>query len=208
MRRLQTIRLGAWAAPVIIAAVAVPVLAAFAVAGPGLGLAAGALAAAAVIVFAARARFDEPIEVAQGPRDRYRLLVVALADVDDPDKAGSLTAAADEGARSTGLEDRPPEVLVLAPALNTRVAHWLSDLDEARFEAQRRLAVSVATLTAAGADAHGKVGDSEPMQATEDALRTFPAQEVAFVTAPGATAAERKLLGEVRRRLDRPVSAI
>jgi hypothetical protein len=131
---------------------------------------------------------------------------VALADVDQPDTAKSLVAAADEGARSTGLERERPEVLVLAPALNTRMAHWASDLDEARFEAQRRLAVSVATLTAAGADAHGTVGDSEPLQATEDTLRTFPAQEVAIVTGPEN--GQHELVGEVRRRLDRPVRSV
>jgi len=208
MKRLERVRLGAWAAPLFIVAVAVPVLAAFALGGPGLGLAAGALAGAAVIVIAARARFDEPIEVAPSPRDRYRLLLVALADADDPAVAGSVAADAADGARSTGLDQAPPEVLVLAPALNTRVAHWLSDLDGARFEAQRRLAVSVAALTAAGVEARGKVGDSEPLQATEDALRTFPAQEVAFVTGSGDQAENRALLGEVRRRLDRPVRLV
>jgi hypothetical protein len=208
MKHLRPVRLGAWAAPLFIAAVAVPVLAGFALGGPGLGLALGALSAAAVIVMAARARFDEPIEVARAPRDRYRVLLVALADVDDPDVAGSVAAAAAEGAHATGIEDQPPEILVLAPALNRKVAHWLSDLDEARFEAQRRLAVSVATLTAAGADARGRVGDSEPLQATEDALRTYPAQEVTFVTGPDESEDQRRLLGEVRRRLDRPVRSV
>ena len=33
-------------------------------------------------------------------------------------------------------------------------------------------------------DAHGHVGDADPVQAVEDALRTFAAQEVVFVTGP------------------------
>jgi hypothetical protein len=201
-------RLRAWAAPLIIAAIAIPVVIAFAIGGPGLGLAAGALAGAAVIVAAARARFDEPIEVAAGPGDRYRLLLVVLRDVEDPEVAQAVRDAALEGARATGLQETPPEVLVLAPALNSRVAHWLSDLDQARFQAQRRLAVSLATLTAADLDARGEVGDSEPLQATEDVLRTFPAQEIALVTDPGDEEGNRSLLGEVRRRLDRPVKSM
>ncbi len=47
----------------------------------------------------------------------------------------------------------------------------------------------------------GQVGDADPVQAVEDALRTFPAQEVVFVTGPG----HQQDVDEVRRRLDRPV---
>jgi hypothetical protein len=207
MNKLEPFRLRA-RAPLIVAALVVPVIAAFALGGPPVGLAAGALAVAALLVVAARTRFDEPIEVASPPGDRYRVLLVALEDLDDPNAAHSLATAAREGARSTGLDRAPPEVLVLAPALNARVAHWLSDLDEARYNAQRRLAVSLASLSAAGVDARGQVGDSDPLQATEDVLRTFAAHEVTLVGDGGSPGDGRELLEEVRRRLDRPVRAI
>ena len=183
-------------------------LAAFSIGGPGLGLAAGALAGAAVIVVAARARFDEPIEVATSPRDRYRLLVVALADLDRPDAAHAITRIAEAGADATGLDRDRPEVLVLAPAPTSGLDRWASDLEAGRYEAQRRLAVSLASLSAAGADASGRVGDPEPVQATEDALCTFPAQEVAFVTETGSDQRARDVLEAVRRRLDRPVRSV
>ena len=49
---------------------------------------------------------------------------------------------------------------------------------------------SLATLAAADLDARGEVGDSDPVQAVEDTLRSFPAQEVVFVT--GAARARRR----------------
>jgi hypothetical protein len=205
VKRLEPLRLKAWMLPLIVAALAVPIVAAFVVAGPPAGLAMGAIATAAILVIAARARFDEPIEVGTSPGDRYMLLVVITEPIESPRLANAIGEIAEAGGRSTGADsDRHAEVVVLAPALNTPVAHWLSDLRRARFAAQRKLALSIATLAAAGVDARGQVGDSDPVQAVEDALRSFPAQEVVFVT-------EGKRTGEVedvRRRLDRPVRVL
>src|SRR5215211_7442910 len=94
-------------------------------------------------------------------------------------------------------------ILVVAPALNNPVSHWLSDLRQARLAAQERLAVSLAVLTTAGIDARGSVGDSDPLQATEDVLRSFPASEVVLVTRRDS---DSRLVHEVKRRLDRPVT--
>jgi hypothetical protein len=202
VRKLEPLQIKAWALPLIVIAIAVPIAAAFAALGPMVGLAVGALAAATIIVLAARARFEEPIEVGSSPAGRYLLLVVIVEPLDDPGLAGQVTQIAGEGARATGAgPEREPELLVLAPALNKPVAHWLSDLRQARYEAQKRLALSVATLAAAGVDARGQVGDSDPVQAVEDVLRTFPAREVVFVGG-----AERgRAVEDIRRRLDRPV---
>jgi hypothetical protein len=93
-------------------------------------------------------------------------------------------------------------VLVLAPALNPRLAHWLSDLRGARLAAQERLAVSLAALATAHVEAHGQVGDTDPVQAVEDTLASYPAQEVIFVSGEQDDDAE---VGELRRRLDRPL---
>jgi hypothetical protein len=205
VKKLEPLRIKPWMLPVIIVAIVAPIVAAFELAGPGGGLAAGALAAAVVVVAAARARFDEPIEVGASPGDRYLLLVVAITALEDPGLAGALAEIAAAGARATGTDaGSGPEVLVLAPALNTPVARWLSDLDRARLEAQRRVAVSLATLAAVRIDARGQVGDSDPVQAVEDTLRTFPAQEVVFVTGSG----NEDQVNEVRRRLDRRVRVL
>jgi hypothetical protein len=205
VRKLEPVKLKSWALPLIVLALALPIIAAFALAGPGAGLPVGALAAAALLALAARARFDEPIEVGPSPADRYTLLVVITEAIEDPGLAGAVARLASAGAAATGVEPGgDPEVLVLAPAVNTTVAHWLSDLRKARFEAQRRLALSLASLAAAGLDARGEVGDTDTLQAIEDTLRSFPAQEVVFATAPDRS----RVVEEVRRRLDRPVRVL
>ena len=205
MRKLEPMRLKPWSLPLIMAAVAVPIVAAFMFGGPGAGLAAGALAVFVILVIAARARFDEPIEVGASPGDRYMLLVVAIGVVGDPGLASAIAGIAADGARTTGTGAvADADVLVMAPALNKAFAHWLSDLRKARMDAQRRLAVSLGSLAAAHLDARGEVGDSDPVQAVEDTLRSFPAQEVVFVT-PSEHGHE---VEEVRRRLDRPVRVL
>src|SRR5204862_3794958 len=83
--------------------------------------------------------------------------------------------------RSEGYD---AEVLVVTPALNSPVRHWTSDEDRARAEAQQRLEASLETLGRAGIDARGEVGDGDPLQAIEDALRTFGADEVIISTHP------------------------
>jgi hypothetical protein len=133
------------------------------------------------------------------------MLVVLEASLEDPKLAGVIEEIASEGAKATrsGAGQRP-ELLLLAPATNSAVAHWLSDLRKARFDAQHRLTLSLATLAAADVDARGAVGDSDPVQAVEDTLRTFGAQEVVFVTPQG----DGKDIEQVRRRLDRPVRVL
>lgn len=182
----------------MILALVVPPVAGFALGGPALGLALGAFEVAAIIVIAARAKFDGQIEVA-GTAERYALLVVALAPVERPEQATRVVEIARAGALAQSPEtEAEPEVLVLAPATNERLAHWLSDVEEARFDAQRRLALSLGTLAAAGIDARGSVGDPDPVQAVEDTLRTYRARELLVVT--GAGPAE-SAIAELARRL-------
>jgi hypothetical protein len=76
------------------------------------------------------------------------------------------------------------EVLLVSPALNSRVRHWVSDEDAARARAQERLDVSLARLADDGIEARGEVGDGDPLQAIEDALRTFGADEIIISTHP------------------------
>jgi hypothetical protein len=195
MRKLTSLQLPAWSLPLIAVAICVPAVAAFALGGPGAGMAAGALLGAAILVIAARSRFDEEIEVAApAPGQRAGVLVVATAPVEGDGAVDAVGAAAAEGDGG--------EVLVLAPALNTMLSHWASDLGRARLEAQERLAVSIAELAKAGIESRGMVGDTDAVQAVEDTLRSFAAREVVCVTAPGAT---DRLAGELRRRLDRRV---
>jgi hypothetical protein len=195
VRKLTQVDFPPWTLPLLAIAIAVPVIAAFALGGPAAGMAAGALVAAAIVVIAARTRFEEEIEVASAPTGGG-VLVVTTARIEG---AGAVDAVRDARARAGATAD----VLVLAPALNRPVSHWLSDLRQARLEAQERLAVSIGVLATAGIDARGQVGDTDPVQAIEDVLRSFSAAEVVFVTDAGSG---EEALGELRRRLDRPVT--
>jgi hypothetical protein len=99
-------------------------------------------------------------------------------------------------------EGREAEVLVVVPALNSRLKHWTSDEDEARLAAQQRLDASVTRLDAMGINARGEVGDSEPLQAMEDALRTFGANEIIISTHPEGRSnwLEQGLVEQARQR--------
>ena len=74
------------------------------------------------------------------------------------------------------------EVLALAPALNSKFGHWTSSDGNARRAAELRLARCVELLTAAGLRTEGLVGDADPLQAVEDALRLFPADQIVIAT--------------------------
>ncbi len=76
------------------------------------------------------------------------------------------------------------EVLVVAPALNSRLRHWVSDEDRARRDAVERVGDCVARLEQAGLRAEGRIGDPDPLQAIEDALRDFPADRIVIATHP------------------------
>ena len=70
------------------------------------------------------------------------------------------------------------EILVVVPALNSRLRRWLSDEDEARRRAEERAATFVDRLEQSGVHAEGRVGDADPLLAIADALPTFPADEI------------------------------
>src|SRR5205809_1449734 len=76
------------------------------------------------------------------------------------------------------------DVLVVAPALNTRLRHWMSDSDRARRAAELRLAACLARLKEAGVRVTGHVGDADPMRAIEDATRLFLPDEIVVGTHP------------------------
>jgi hypothetical protein len=78
----------------------------------------------------------------------------------------------------------PIDVLVVAPALNSRLRHWVSDVDGAVAIAHERVALAVAELRARGISARGEVGDANPLTAIEDALALFPATEIIIATHP------------------------
>ena len=115
--------------------------------------------------------------------------------------------------RSTILEkslDVREEVLVVTPALNSPIRHWVSDEDRARAAAQERLDRSLAQLAEAGVQARGEVGDGDPLQAIEDALRTFGADEIIISTHPEGRSnwLERGIVENARERFPVPITHV
>jgi hypothetical protein len=69
--------------------------------------------------------------------------------------------------------DRNGHVLVLAPALNSRLRHWVSDVDDAIEAAHTRMSGIIHELSGYGIAVTGEVGDADPLQAIADALVTM-----------------------------------
>lgn len=98
------------------------------------------------------------------------------------------------------------EVLVVAPALNSWLRHWVSDEDAARSRAQERVAAWLDRLERSGIHAQGRVGDADPLQAIEDALLTFPADEIVIAgQSERSTRLADELVTRARRRFELPV---
>jgi hypothetical protein len=101
-------------------------------------------------------------------------------------------------------------VLVVCPALNSPVRHWASDEDGARALAHDRLDESLGALSAAGVEARGEVGDADPIQAMDDALRTFGADEIVISTHPPGRSnwLEKKIIARAQERYDVPITHV
>jgi nucleotide-binding universal stress UspA family protein len=99
------------------------------------------------------------------------------------------------------------EVLVVSPALNSRLRHWTSDEDEARAAAQDRLDESLSALAADEVEARGRVGDDDPIQAIEDSLRVFGADEIVISTHPPGRSnwLERGVVERAGEKFDLPI---
>ena len=94
---------------------------------------------------------------------------------------------------------------VVVPAARLSRLQWLTnEEDEARAAAE--VAADV-TETTTDERTHATVGDSDPAQAVEDALRTFAADEIVIVTRPDAEAdwLEGGSVAEAVSRFDVPV---
>ena len=87
---------------------------------------------------------------------------------------------------------------------------WTSDEDGARAAAQQRLDASLARLRQDGVQATGEVGDGDPLQAIEDAVRTFTPDEIVISTHPEGRShwLERNVVGDARARFDVPITHV
>ena len=112
-------------------------------------------------------------EAAPSLRPPARILVIATDELTGPELIEEFRDR---------LRDLEAEVMVIAPAVEKTVFHHaLGDVDAAVMEAGRRLETSLDELRRAGVPALGEIGDSDPIVAAGDALRTFDADEVLIV---------------------------
>jgi GABA permease len=143
---------------------------------------------------------DEQAKQAAPPRPpgEKRLLVVANETV----AGAELLSELKQHARG-----RKTKVLVVVPAFNTKLEHRVSDDDGARATAAERLAVSLEAMRVSGITARGEVGDSDPLQAIDDSLRTFAPDEIVISTHPAGRSnwLERGVVESARERFDVPV---
>ena len=183
------------AIPLIIAAICGSIVAAMGLAGilgAGVGVAVGAIAATGLVVFAARDRPDRRLEVADTDEPGRRILVVAVAEV-----------TAESAQRLAALAGDATDVRLVVPVASKRLDRWLSSEDDARREAEGRLARSAGALVAAGLPVSGSVGDHDPAQALEDELHDFAADEVILLFTNG-----KDPLAKVEPRLGLPLRRV
>ncbi|MGB2952068.1 MAG: universal stress protein [Gaiellaceae bacterium] len=160
---------------------------------------------AVVVGWWLRARRLEPtvqtVSRRRGAEDERRILVIANETVGG--------RALQQIIRDRAADYRE-QVLVVTPALNSPIRHWMSDEDEARAAAQRRLEESLARLREAGVNARGEVGDGDPLQAMEDALRTFGPDEIIISTHPEGRShwLERGIVTNARERFAVPITHV
>jgi hypothetical protein len=169
-----------------------------------LGVAVFALLTLAATSWLLKRRRETPVRQAparRGAEDERRILVIANETV-----AGHALTDVIRG-RAEGVRE---EVLVVCPALNSPLRHWASDEDAARAEAQRRLERSLRALRAFGVNARGEIGDADPLQAIEDALRTFGPEELIISTHPEGRSKwlERGVVEGARARFEMPITHV
>jgi len=157
------------------------------------------------VVYVVRASRTEPPRQAvpsrRGRANERRILVIANETV------GGERLRDEIHGRSEGYDEH---VLVVTPALNSHLRHWASDEDNARVEAQKRLDASLERLRSAGIDARGEVGDAEPLQAMEDALRLFGADEIIISPHPEGRShwLEKGIVETARERFAVPITHV
>ncbi len=103
-----------------------------------------------------------------------KLLVLTPEAID----ADALRSVAGEGADDA-------EILVISPAVHeSGLRFWMSDADDAIASAKESAVESAERLEEGGMDAVGESGESEPVVALQDALATFPADQIVIFTHP------------------------
>ena len=108
----------------------------------------------------------------------------------------------------TDVDTEKAEVMIVAPALQENpLKFWFSDADDAIAKADEVRRESVERLGAEGVAASGDTGESDPLEAIQDALQTFAADRIVLFTHPEEQRRYREDVdeGEIRERFGLPV---
>jgi hypothetical protein len=177
------------------------VFAVFLAAGAGawawiaLGIVLGALVVAVAVLVVRRPRGGETFAGGAAPVQDgvHRVLLV----VDDACDADALAALGRDGGTA---------VFVVAPAVSSRMSRLTGD-EQAYGRAEEHLDGTVRALQKLGLEAKGQVGSHDPVQAADDAMREFPADEIVFVLHRGDDTdwLERGVVDAARARYAVPV---
>ena len=133
-------------------------------------------------------------------REQIQLLVVADTWCDPQ-------SACDEVWQAIG--ERPGRIFVVAPAITGRLHALVSDIDQERAAAERRLNDVLRELRERGYIAGGRVGDEDPVLAIEDSLYQFRADEILVVATAATDESWRaRRLSERAETLGLPVSCV
>lgn len=108
------------------------------------------------------------------------------------------------------LTDEGGHVIVVAPALASRVKYTFSDIDRPREEARARVDASLWMLREHGVEAEGHVGDTDPVLAFEDAVTLFAPDAVLIATHPAGREnwLEQHEVEKIRQRTELPVEHV
>ena len=130
-----------------------------------------------------------------------RMAKKILALTSEPIDAAALKSAVGEEAAEQA------EVLVIAPAFNSKMKFWTSDTDEAIGRADAVQEETVQQLNEDGLDAVGDTGESDPLLAIQDSLATWEADEIVLFThAEGQRNwLEEGVVDDAKSRFDVPV---
>jgi hypothetical protein len=145
------------------------------------GVAAAVVVVAAVAWWLMQGGMDErpPALVSDTPAGVHRVLVLAMP-----------------GTQDVRVPDRATEVFVVVPALASHVEALTGAVDDRRADA----AETATTLAKRLPNARGEIGADNPIQAIDDALRAFGADEIVIV------GGDPELIERARERFALPVS--
>jgi GABA permease len=150
-----------------------------------------------------RGRPQPPVRQAPAAHapDEHRVLVIANETVGGPELLQQIREHA-HGKRA--------RILVVAPVPAKPSAQWTGDAGAAPEVAKRRLDDSVASMRSVGLEVSGQTGEIDPVQAAEDAIRTFRPDELIVSTHPPGRSLwlEQDLPDRLRERFEVPVTHV